>query len=847
MKSGDGGQTWSMSGGAGTKISCPSVLVCFVVNNVVLETTTNGGGAWFALPGLRGVAISCPSVSICYVVQDHGNVLVTTDGGTTWSAGSISAAIPAGAQWALSCSTTVTCLAAENDYVSNGETFQTKDGGSTWQPTGAAGQNAAWCASAASCWTVGGGPDSSDFAWTRDGGSSWWTADSPTDLGQDLTAVSCAPPAVACFATGGGGAIIGDIAPKIADPPAGISAVPGNGSATVTWSAPWVDGRSPITQYVITPYANGVALAPIKTGTAVPSYQVGGLINGVAYQFTVAAENAAGDSAASSRSNTATPNVLPAQPGTPVASAGNGQATLAWTAPVPNGGSMVTQYVVTAYPTNGTLPLRNTTGSAPTTYTFTGLHNGVTYTFTVAGQNDAGTGPESMPSNAVTPGGTTSSGAAGTINGFDYGEMQSATVGATGCGVNADFEPQVTISRDGTVYVASERGLAHGSDVWRAPGGTGGPSASACAPTYAGQPNAAAGAGDAGGDVAIATGSAPASGGTYPVYVASLNGGSISVAHSTDGGQTFVNVPVQAGLPDDDREWIAAFGASSSLLTYHDASGNIDVLRSDDGGIGYVQVAQAIPTTDYRATDNELGTLVIDHRTSGGVVSAPGGLPGFWAYQPFVAPSSSGLVAKNELFVSTSSDGGFTWSIHSVACSMGSTDLDHSFPALSVDPSGTLWAAWSDDTNVYTALSSDHGTTWTCSAAVSTTTIQAIQPTLIATSAGVDLAFYATPTLDETWSVYFAQNLSGTSSGWGTPLQLTTVHSGLVCEDGSACRGVNRQLYEDFGIDVDAAGWAHIAYSHDGPDSGCTADLGCQGTYTGYMVQTSGTGVGYRN
>ena len=66
------------------------------------------------------------------------------------------------------------------------------------------------------------------------------------------------------------------------------------------------------------------------------------------------------------------------------------------------------------------------------------------------------------------------------------------------------------------------------------------------------------------------------------------------------------------------------------------------------------------------------------------------------------------------------------------------------------------------------------------------------------------------------------------------------VHQGGVCEGGISCNG-GRQLYDDFGVDTDQSGWAHIAYSHDAPN------LGNSGTYTGYAVQTAGTPVGVPN
>ena len=95
-------------------------------------------------------------------------------------------------------------------------------------------------------------------------------------------------------------------------------------------------------------------------------------------------------------------------PGAPTgvsATAGNGSATVSWTAPG-NGGSAITSYTVTPYIGSAAQTPVTVTGSPPaTSATVTGLTNGTSYTFTVSATNAVGTGPASSPSNAVTPSG----------------------------------------------------------------------------------------------------------------------------------------------------------------------------------------------------------------------------------------------------------------------------------------------------------------------------------------------------------------------------------------------------------------------------------------------------------
>ena len=79
------------------------------------------------------------------------------------------------------------------------------------------------------------------------------------------------------------------------------------------------------------------------------------------------------------------------------ATAGNGQATVAFTAPASDGGAGITQYTVTSSPGN------KTAQGPGSPLTVTGLTNGQRYTFTVTAKNSIGEGLPSSPSNAVTP------------------------------------------------------------------------------------------------------------------------------------------------------------------------------------------------------------------------------------------------------------------------------------------------------------------------------------------------------------------------------------------------------------------------------------------------------------
>jgi YVTN family beta-propeller protein len=91
------------------------------------------------------------------------------------------------------------------------------------------------------------------------------------------------------------------------------------------------------------------------------------------------------------------PISVPGAPGNAIATAGNAQATVSFTAPGFDGGGPITSYTVTSSPGGISASGSGSPIIVP------GLANGTTYTFTVAATNSAGVGPASLASNAVTP------------------------------------------------------------------------------------------------------------------------------------------------------------------------------------------------------------------------------------------------------------------------------------------------------------------------------------------------------------------------------------------------------------------------------------------------------------
>ncbi len=197
--------------------------------------------------------------------------------------------------------------------------------------------------------------------------------------------------------------------PTAPDAPTGLTATPASTQMGLSWTAPASNGGSALTDYLVeyklasepttwTTFSDGTSTSTSTTVT--------GLTNALSYNFRVSAINAVGTSTPSSTA-TATPTA-PTAPGAPTSLggvSGNNLVSLSWTAPVSNGGSAITDYLVeyklNSEPTTWSTFTDGT--STSTSATVTGLTNDVAYNFRVSAINAIGTSTASDTANA-TPG-----------------------------------------------------------------------------------------------------------------------------------------------------------------------------------------------------------------------------------------------------------------------------------------------------------------------------------------------------------------------------------------------------------------------------------------------------------
>ena len=219
-------------------------------------------------------------------------------------------------------------------------------------------------------------------------------------------------------------ALVAHAVPNVPGAPASLNGAPGDTQVTLTWTAPGSDGGSAVTEYQYR-VSDDAGSTWSPDWTDVPdgsdsgtdrsderSYTVTGLDNGVLHTFEVRAVNVVGEGAPATA--TSTPVTVPGAPASLMATAGDTEVTLDWTAPATDGGSSVTGYEYRVSADGGStwspdwtgVPDGSDAGSDlhdETSYTVTGLDNGVLHTFEVRAVNVVGEGaPATATSTPMT-------------------------------------------------------------------------------------------------------------------------------------------------------------------------------------------------------------------------------------------------------------------------------------------------------------------------------------------------------------------------------------------------------------------------------------------------------------
>ena len=224
----------------------------------------------------------------------------------------------------------------------------------------------------------------------------------------------------------------------------------------------------------VTPYLNGTAGTTASVGSSsifnntsngpFIGAQGTSYFNGFVDDFRVTVGNSRGYTGSTITVPTAAfPDVGPiSAPTSLTATGGNAQVSLAWTAPSYNGGSAITDYSVQFSSNSGaTWTTFSRTASTTASQVVTGLTNGTSYVFRVAGINANGTGDYTAASGSVTPVGTLLA-----ISGSDAGNW-------TGTGTSASkFTRASAISRSGCSEVFPFVFEALANSTFRASGST---------------------------------------------------------------------------------------------------------------------------------------------------------------------------------------------------------------------------------------------------------------------------------------------------------------------------------------------------------------------------------------
>jgi hypothetical protein len=349
-------------------------------------------------------------------------------------------------------------------------------------------------------------------------------------------------------------------------------------------------------------------------------------------------------------------------------------------------------------------------------------------------------------------------------------------------------EPGIDVDRTGYLYENAPSG-AGASWVYRSRGGT--------SWTRTPGPVAPTGGFDSNGTIDACN----------KYYMSDLYVGSAAVHFTTNRGQTWTTNPISLAVPAGDRQWIETGpGCSTVYVTWEQVLSGIWIGRSTDGG-------QTFPTQKNISSPTDLiGNLAVDKRN--GTI-----------YQAY---------AQDGFKLAVSQDGGGSWTTRTVYSAPSNVTLADSFPVVTLDTAGNVYAVWEQDTksgsshrfDIYYAYSRDRGRTWSGRRLVeSGSSGSNVFPWATGGGPGqLGVVWYRSNSGNHDpnansgpWYVDFAQSFSATGAGSFRRLRATpvSIHNDAICTKGTDCSGDDRDLLDFFEVALKPDGRAAIAFADD--------------------------------
>ena len=410
------------------------------------------------------------------------------------------------------------------------------------------------------------------------------------------------------------------------------------------------------------------------------------------------------------------------------------------------------------------------------------------------------------------------------------------STGSTGLFFDTDGEPRVVHDAVGNLYAAATQGVPAGSDTWRSSDG-------GATWNYLGEPDGAQALNVLSGTNGVGLGGGDEDLITLPngqIDMTSLWLGSNTTCTSRNAGSTWLCNPNGSMLPADDRQWLANYGngivyiTSKQLGTVVAGPESIYVAKSTDGGTTF-PIVTLVTTPELGIQPGDQGNIITD--TSGNV------------YTVFF--DTTGTI----VYMAKSTDGASTWMIKQVYAAPPCTptlciSLVHVFPSIAADSANNLYIVFSDGSNSYYTSSTNGGASWRLPTIVQSgfglkTTVE---PWVVAGAPGsINIFFYGTTARNfmdnnANWVVYMAQSqnaLAKVPTFAIAPATPYVIHTGAICNMGSACPSGTRTMLEYFFPDTNIDGNAAAVF----PDSIHVRDTTAANTTVWFVKQTSGNKI----